>query len=232
MQIHTLAIKEIHMKARSFPILRHLLCCAIVIALPAWAGTVYDNGPINGTVGSQDISFGTQGQIGNSFTVSGSSAIVSGLTFGAWLHLGDTLNTVDVDITSLPNGGTIFFSQILSFSQSNCFTNPVGQSVCQETASFSGPTLPNGTYWLALSDALTQGANGVGWDQNNGVGCMSQGCPSLAVNASFQSIPSEAFTIQGGVNQSTPEPCSVMLLSSGVAAAIASFRRKRRGVCR
>ncbi len=214
------------MKMFSRPFLLCLLCCAVVTALPAWAGAVYDNGPINGTVGSADISFGTA-QITNSFTVSGGNSIISGLTFGAWLRLDDTLTLVDVDITSLSNGGTIYFSNVLSFSQSNCFTNPVGQSVCEETAVFSGPTLANGTYWLSLSEALTKGGNGVGWDQNSGVGCTSPGCPSQAVDLSGQSIPSEAFTILGGLSQSTPEPGSLMLLSSGVAGALAWLRRKR-----
>jgi len=213
----------------SFPLLRHIvICCALVTTLPAWAGTVYENGPINGTVGSADISFGPQSDVGNSFTVSGGAAIVSGVTFGAWLQLGDTLTLVDVEISSLPNGGTIYFDNVLSFTQSNCFTNPVGQSVCQETAVFSGPTLPNGTYWLSLSEALTKGGHGVGWDQNSGVGCMSPGCPSQAVDQAQNSIPSEAFAILGGLSQSTPEPGSVTLFATGCVGLMAALRRKLR----
>ncbi len=217
------------MSMPSFPFLRQVvISCALVIALPAWAGTVYENGPINGTLSSADISYGMQFTASDSFTVSGGGAIVSGLTFGAWLRSGDTLTLVDVAIMSLSNGGTTYYSNPLTFTQSNCFTNQVGQSVCQESVAFAGPTLADGTYWLSLSDALTKEAGGVGWDQNNGVGCMSPGCPSQAFDQAQNSISSSSFAILGGLSRPTPEPGSVTLFATGVAGLIAALRRKLR----
>jgi hypothetical protein len=102
-------------------------------------------------------------------------------------------------------------------------------NVCTETGSFAPVTLNNGTFFLNLMNAATAEGNPVYWDENSGVGCHSQGCPSVAYPDFFESIPSEAFTILGTAGTgTTPEPGSLVLFSSGVVGVVGMLRRKLR----
>jgi len=150
-------------------------------------GIIYDNGPINGTVEAWTINFGFV--VSDSFTA-GQATNVNGMTFGAWLFPGDVLESVEISITSQPNGGTTYFDQTVSFNGSNCFGNQLGYNVCTETSnSFSGPQLQAGTYWVNLQNATVNTGDPVSWDENNG--------PSQAYDSSVGTIPSESFTLLG-----------------------------------
>ena len=122
---------------------------------------------------------------------------VNGMTFGAWLFPGDTLTSAELSITSTPNGGSSYFDQYVNFSQSGCNTNQFGYNVCTVSASFAGPVLSAGTYWVNLQNASVPSGNPAYWDENSGVGCESSGCPSQAYDNSVGTIPSEAFTMDG-----------------------------------
>ncbi len=154
-----------------------LIALGLTMALPARAGIVYENGPIDGQDYAWAINFG--GWVADTFTVSAGASSFTALSFGAWLYPGDTLTSAEVLMTSNRDGGTIYFDQTIAFSASGCTTNLYGYNICTETGSFSGPTLPNGTYWLKLQNATTTlGDQAVWWDQNSGVGCHSPNCPS------------------------------------------------------
>ncbi len=206
---------------------------ALGACLPASAQVVYDDGPINGTVDALTINFGFA--IADSFTVSGGTSALTGLSFGAWLFPGDVLESVDITLSSQPFSGTTYFNQVVNFTQSACSGNQFGFNVCTETGTFSGPTLPNGTYWLALQNAVVNTGDPVYWDENSGVGCTSPGCPSEAdcpsciVKGDNQgNIPPESFTIYGEPVGSVPEPSSILLLGSGALGVIAVVRRRLR----
>jgi PEP-CTERM motif-containing protein len=146
------------------------------------------------------------------------------------LTAGDTLNSAEVSFTSEPNGGTLYFDQVVSFFASGCTINSYGYDVCDETGTFNGPTLNNGTYWVNLQNAVDSGGNPVYWDENSGIGCHSEGCPSQACEAGcLGTMPSEAFSILGSSSASTgsvPEPNSLLLFGSGFFGVIALLRRK------
>ncbi len=150
---------------------------------------LYSNGPINGTTDAWTINSGFV--VADSFTA-GSSANVSGLSFGAWLFPGDVIESVEVSITSAPFGGTAFSDQNVSVTQSNCSGNQFGFNVCTVTGNFNGANLTAGTYWVNLQNAVVNTGDPVYWDENSG--------PSLAENNSVGTIPSEAFTILGGAS--------------------------------
>ncbi len=156
-------------------------------------GPIYDNGPINGNSYAWAIDFGFV--VSDTFTVGAGS--VNGMTFGAWLLPGDTLISAELSITSQPNGGTSYFDQTVTLSQGTCTTNGFGYDVCPFSASFNGPTLNAGTYWVNLQNASGSGSGQVYWDENSGVGCTSSGCPSQAWENTVGTIPSESFTMQG-----------------------------------
>jgi hypothetical protein len=148
------------------------------VTVSASAQAVYNNGPINGNVGAYTINFGLI--TADTFTISTGNTTMTGLSLGAWLYPGDTLESVEVSMTTEPWSGTTYFDQVVNFTQSGCATNQYGFDVCTESGVFDGPTLANGTYWLNLQNGITSSGNPVYWDENSGVGCTSPGCPSLA----------------------------------------------------
>jgi hypothetical protein len=194
------------------------LCLAVV---PAVAQTdLYDNGPTNGTVNAWTINSGFI--VSDSFTLS-SASTVTGLNFSAWLFPGDILESAEVSITSSEFGGTTFFDGTVNFASSNCTTNPLGATVCDETGSFAPVSLNAGSYWLNLQNGVTNTGDPVYWDENSG--------PSSASQNSVGTIPSESFTILGGTTTgtttgTTPEPSSIMLFGSGILGLAGVLRRK------
>ena len=51
---------------------------------------------------------------------------------------------------------------------------------------------------MNLQNAVVNSGDPIYWDEDSGIGCNSQGCPSEAEQTSTGTIPSEAFTILGG----------------------------------
>ena len=196
--------------------------CLAVISIPGAAQTVYDNGPTNGNTGTWNLSTGSTSIVSDTFTVSHDNTIITGANFAMWLFPGDTLVSAELSITSEENGGTTYFDQFVNFTQNNCSLNNFTYDVCQESTSFSGPTLNSGTYWLNLenADAMGNGLPQVYWDENSG--------PSLASQNMVGSIPSESFTLLGtsSTTGTVPEPSSIMLLGSGILGLAGAIRRR------
>jgi hypothetical protein len=168
---------------------------------PRDSNDIYDNGPINGNTDAWTINFGFV--VSDTFYVVNDGTPVTGMTFAAWLAPGDTLQSAELSITSGANSGTSYFDQTVSFTQSNCVTNSYGYNVCTATTSFTGPTLNSGTLWVNLQNASLPNGDPVYWDENSGIGCTSQGCPSQADENSVGSIPSESFTVLGNATTTT-----------------------------
>jgi hypothetical protein len=185
-----------------------LALCLSVVAVRATAQqcmppqecTIYDNGPVNGEVNALLINFGSV--VTNSFYDSSALLVVNNLTFGVWLSPGDSIRSVDLSVGSAPYGADVFSRRTLNVSQGDCFTNSYGYSVCSVSVN---PLLQaNGNLWLTLQNAQSSSGNPIYWDQNSGAGCMSQGCPSKALENTVSEltppsalVPSEAFTMMG-----------------------------------
>jgi len=211
---------------RTAALLFLVLC---LTAVPAAAQIViYSNGPINGTTDAWTINSGFV--VSDTFTTSGNLPTTSALSFGAWLMPGDILESAQVSITSSEFGGTTFYNQVVSFTQSGCSSNQFGFNVCTESTGFFGlgpVNLVGGTYWLNIANAVVNTGDPVYWDENSG--------PSSASENSVGTIPSESFTISycectttttSSSTGTVPEPSSTWLLGSGILAVAGVLRRK------
>ena len=204
------------------------ICLVISLAAPALGQTIYDNGHAGTDTDAWTINEGFV--VSETFTVSQGTSVVTGFDFNAWLFFGaDVLDSAEVAITSSEFGGTIYFDQQVNFTQSDCMVNSYGFNVCEESGSFNGPTLANGTYWVNLSNAIVNNGDPVYWDENSGAGCNSPGCPSTASENTVGTIPSESFTVLGNPTSSTgtvPEPSSLLLCAGAILGVAGVFRRK------
>lgn len=132
-----------------------------LVAAPAVAqNDLYDNGPTNGTAFAWTIN--NNFVESDTFTLSEASTI-NGLNFAAWLIPGDILQSADVSITSNEFGGTSYFNQTVSFTQSGCSLNGSDYFVCNESGTFAGVSLNAGTYWLNLQNAVVSNGDPVYW---------------------------------------------------------------------
>jgi PEP-CTERM motif len=207
-----------------------ILCLALA-AVPARAD--YDNGPINGTSDAWAMSFGYI--VSDSFNIS-SNQNVTGFLLGVWNVGTAPVTSLQWSLTSGENSGTVYGSgQAMSSGgdggtlvSQTVSTNQYGFEIDKVTITGLSVNFGSGgTYWLNLQNAQdSSGYYDYYWDENSGVGCGGNGCPSRASESAVGTIPSESFTISGGSGGTTPEPGSFLLLASGMIGLAGVLRRK------
>ncbi len=206
------------MKTRIASLSLLTIACLVLAVAPAMAGTVYSNGPYNGTADAWTINFGFS--VSDSFT-NESGAAISDLHLVYWdSSSSDLLTTVDMALGSTSFGGT---PQTLT-GVVNTFlgTNQYGYNLYQADYAFT--PIASGSGYVTLGNACSTSGCSVStpiyWDENSG--------PSTAYENTLGSIPSEAFTLTGGTTPppTTPEPSSIMLFGSGILGLAGVLRRK------
>ena len=164
---------------------------------PALADDIgYSNGPLNGQRSSWSISGSYV--VTDSFTLTPTwypVVRITGFSFWGWTVHGDVPKSVTWSFTSEPNGGTVYASGTANVNKRFIRTNQRGFDV-YEISTPPAPTvnLPPGNYWLNLTNATTAQGHTLYWDENDGVGCGSHGCPSTAYQ-NLHSIGSETFIV-------------------------------------
>ena len=196
------------------------IACLVLVVAPAMAGTLYSNGPYNGTTDAWTINFGFS--VSNSWGCHGQTDCdVEGTHLVYWdASSTDVLTTVDQQLGATSFGGTTH--TLTGVTNTFLGTNQYGYNLFEASFSYySEPVLP-GLNYLTLSNACsTSGcsvSNPIYWDENSG--------PSTAYENTLGSIPSEAFTLTGVQDDTTPEPSSIMLFGSGVLGLAGVLRRR------
>ena len=206
--------------------------CLTLASVPAMAQcgiadlNCYDNGLVNGQVDAWTINNGFA--VSDSFHLDAETEITN-ISFWAWLEPGDTAQTVEVAIGTTPFNNGLLDEQGVILTQSDCSSNEFGFNVCHESGNLTSFVQPGaGNYWLTLENAATDHPpDPLYWDENSGMSCQSDFCPSTAQENTIGSIPSEAFTVSGGPSPgTTPEPGSIILLGSGILGLSVVLRRK------
>ena len=128
-----------------------ILC---LLAAPAAAQVLYDDGPIIGTNDAWTINFGYV--ISDTFTLLNNST-VTGFNFGVWEFPGDVLTSVDWSITSMENGGTLLASGTAkgaNLTDQFISLNQYGYDIDKITVTGLEVNLSGTTYWLNLQNAV------------------------------------------------------------------------------
>ena len=172
------------MTIRRTLLVRGWLAVAGLLGAQAYAGVLYDNGPINAQRDNYGTSYYTQfgQQDADSFTLANNS-VLTGVTFGAWVGQGDTPTFIDWSIVQVTDPGTdaVPFDYPNLYSGTGALSNTLfcsypdptcggGNGWDIYTSAFSLPniSLPAGTYYLILTNGLSANGGGVGWDENDG----------------------------------------------------------------
>lgn len=210
-----------------------LVCLAAVLcllmALPASAGVLYDNGPVNGTIQSWTINYGYQ--VADSFTLS-SASTVTGANLYVWLYAGDNFTQVDWSI--LDGTGNALGATLASGTAAVTTTFQYTNGYDVDFSTFS--ILPNvslgaGTYFLMLQNAVSSSGDAVYWDENRGpsvawesaIGYLTPGAGGVCTAQS--GYCSQTFQVLGTTG-AVPEPGSLALVGSGILLLAGLLRRK------
>jgi hypothetical protein len=189
------------MKTRFKTFQSFLLASLLALAtLPAIADTIlFDNTnpPPTYSVNAFTISFPFS--VADSFTLTQTSTI-DDITFVTWTLHGDTVSSVDWEISSFPFECPCYDSGVASgLPHTLIELNPYGYDVLQQSFNASDGyegtlVLPAGTYYLQLVDAFSADGNPVYWDQSGGPASAEQ----ETLGPTAFSIPrSESFQIDG-----------------------------------
>ncbi len=199
------------------------LLCLTMALVSASAQVLYEDGPLNGTTDAWTINFGYV--VSNSFTLT-NNATMGGFDIYTWEFPGDKTLSIDWAVTSDEFGGTLYGEGTATVTDQFISANQYGYNVEKVTASNLNLDLAAGTYWLNLQNAVTEQGNPLYWDENSGIGCHSQGCPSEVSENDVGTIPPESFDVTGTYGGQVPEPSSILLIGSGILGAVAFLRRR------
>jgi hypothetical protein len=199
-----------------------------VFALPASAGQVYTNGPINGNMTGWEINTGYV--VADSFTLSGSNTLTS-VDFGAWNSVGDTITSIQWAITTgtpFTGSSVTLFSGTASVSDLLTLApNSFGFNIFSDSFGLPSLSLGAGTYYLELQGAVVPNGDPAYWDSNDGPSTAYQNFDGLLTGfPNCNTSCSESFTIYGSPSSATPEPGTLTLLGSGLISLVGLRRRR------
>jgi hypothetical protein len=212
------------MKIKSIAIVT-LIASSLALPFQALADTVlYTDGAVNGTFGGDTINNGFA--VSDSFTLDQTSTI-TGVNFGAWTHVGDTISTIEYGITSLSGTYPVTGAAVVSNGPVIPGTGFAGgpnrfYDVRIDSFSTSNITLGPGTYYLVLQAAATEDGTEAYWDANFGWSTATMNYPN---NNSSLAFP-QSFDILG-IADPVPEPSTwAMMILGFLGLGFMAYRKR------
>jgi hypothetical protein len=209
-----------------------IVCLAVLcllLALPGWAGILYDDGSIDGFDNGFFIDGPGAGPysqtISDGFVATGTGT-ADILDFGLWVPTGSTPTTVSWEIGTSAFASDISSGFDLQVGYTFVDANPYGYDIyLAQVDGLFGALVAGNTYYLTLGNGNDTLANqNVAWDLNGG----SATC-SFAVGgtpAGDCGFGGEAFTIYSAGAPGVPEPASLVLFGSGLLLLGGLLRRR------
>jgi len=190
------------------------LAC-VATATPAFADVLYSDGSPG--PGAQQIE--SPLALTDSFTLSQTSTI-TGADLVAWIDPGASLDSLEWSI------GTSQFDTSLGSGTADPTAGSLlghdgGYDIFEETFSIPSLTLGPGAYYLTLQDAVASDSGPVLWEVSNGSSTGEQYVPNVGTVSTGPNL----FDILGTAS-ATPEPSSLLLLSTGLLGLAGVLRRK------
>jgi hypothetical protein len=199
-------------------------------ASSASATVIYDNGALNGSVGSFTI-----GGSGGSYAISDSfvlnaAATIAGIDFGVWTFPSDVVSTVDWGITTTAGSFSDFlYGGTATVVDGLSSLNSLGWSIAVDSFSTGPVTLGAGVYYLVLQNAVATNSDAVYWDESDGLSSAAQNIiGDLADYNRPDTTGSESFQIISSGGGIIPEPASWALTLIGFAGLGAALRVARK----
>ncbi len=210
-----------------------LFAACLLGSTSAGATVLYTNGdfPNNATVQGWDVTHGLV--VASTFDLA-SNATLTGADIGLWAFpQGDTLNSIDWSIASLPDGtGTTYASGTATITNAIDFgLNNHGFDLLLDTFALPNVDLASGTYWLILQNGSVSGGDHIYWDQGGGLSSLWENGNFLGpdTNCGFSANTNGScglsFDITG---TNVPEPLTLSLFGAGIAGTAAMRRRKKK----
>ena len=142
------------------------LVLALLMAPAAKGQQLFSDFPVNGQISAFQVNGGYS--TSNSFTLA-SGGTIGEAVFGAWVSSGDSVKGITWSIGTTPFD-TSLGTGVAGATSAYDSTNVDGFDVNTVTFAIPSITLPAGTYYLTISNAVSASGNPVYWDINNAAG--------------------------------------------------------------
>jgi hypothetical protein len=215
---------------------KYLVCLSLLTAFavsaPAFADTLYSDGPVDGNTNAFFIDGPVSGPymqtISDGFVAS-LSGNVAVLDFAEWVPTGSTPTSVSWMLGTSAFGSDISSGSTSLVTSTFLFSSSIaGYDIySDEVTGLSGSLVAGQTYYLTLGGANDSlGSQFDGWDVDEGPATCSFAVDG--VNQGDCGDGGETFSLSTSSTPppSTPEPSSLLLLGSGILGMAGVVRRK------
>ncbi len=207
------------------------LCFIALAGVSANASTIVydDSGPGSFQTDAWVITDGFS--VADSFSLS-APATIDAISFGNWLNSGDTLESVNWEIITAPNGGTTVGSGTVTAFSNVPEGNPKGLVANDSTFTIGSLSLAAGTtYYLEFSNSVSARGEGVFWDESDNPHSTPYIYDDGVLQSQIRPDGPDTFALYGS-SSPVPEPSSLLLLCSGLTGLALIGIMRRRAVAR